>query len=306
MPRLAFDHPVLRAAARWRDRCLLDEGSVFTEKRLWTAENVEHLAKQPRARENSSKTKGNFFERLENDLIATPRTAKQLAAEMFWVMYLFPVPSSMQPGTKRQQIRRIWEWSGEPLPDAPFELYEALNDGIGSPGPAFNTQRWREFLFLIRVMEAWTRLSRSVRETKLGDSWAFANWLEQQDETESRQIRHIILYLLFPNDFEPFATVSQKEIIVSAFAKELGEAPPSFDDKHRIAVDRQILAIRRKLQERRAAPDFDFHDEPYLRIWRPDAPEPENGHPPRVNVRAGRGGHWVGVEGAHDGCGRGA
>jgi len=45
MPKPSPDHPVLRAAARWRDRCLRDDGSVFTEKSLWTSENVGYLVK---------------------------------------------------------------------------------------------------------------------------------------------------------------------------------------------------------------------------------------------------------------------
>ncbi|MXY58597.1 MAG: AAA domain-containing protein [Gammaproteobacteria bacterium] len=270
MPKPSSDHPVLRAAALWRDRCLRNDGSVFTEKLLWASENVGYLVKY--FAENLDEGEGSFLEKLEHQLARAPATAKQLAAEMFWVMYLFPVPRSMQPGTKRQQIRQVWEWSGEPLPDAPFELNEALRDGVGTPGTAFNTHRWRELLFFIRMMEAWTQLSASQRETRLADPWALAEWLREQDETRTRQLRHIVLFLLFPDHFEPFASASQKNIIVRAFAKKLGEDPAAFNYKDRIAIDRQILVIRERLQqEKGAAPDFDFHDKPYLKVWRPES-----------------------------------
>ena len=278
MPKPSPDHPVLRAAALWRDRCLRNDGSVFTEKSLWTSENVGYLVKH--FAENLDEGEGSFLEKLEHQLARSPATAKQLAAEMFWVMYLFPVPGSMQPGTKRQQIRQVWEWSGEPLPEAPFELNEALEDGVGTPGTAFNTHRWRELLFFIRMMEAWTQLSTSQRETRLADPWPLAEWLREQDETRTRQLRHIVLFLLFPDYFEPFASASQKKIIVRAFAKKLGEDPAAFNYKDRIAIDRQILVIRERLQEKGAAPDFDFHDEPYLRVWRPDTEEiDDDGYP---------------------------
>ncbi len=240
---------------------------MFTEKDLWTSENVGYLVKH--FAENLIEGEGSFFEKLEAQLARAPGTAKQLAAEMFWVMYLFPVPGSMQPGTKRRQIRQVWEWSGEPLPDARFELNEALNDGIGTSGPSFYAHRWREFLFLIRVMEVWKRLSASERETRLADPWAFAEWLEEQDETGARQLRHILLYLLFPDRFEPMATAFTKRPIVRAFAKELGEDPEGFDYNDRIGLDRAILGIRQKLQEKGAAPGFGFYDAPYLRVWRP-------------------------------------
>ena len=280
MPKPSPDHPVLRAAARWRDRCLRNEGSVFTDKSLWNSENVAFLVRH--YADNLDEGEGNFFEKLETQLAPAPASAKQLAAEMLWVMYLYPVPGSMQPGTKRQQIRQVWEWSGEPLPDAPVELEEALNDGVGHPGTAFQTLRWKEFLFFVRLIEAWTRLSASQREAWLSGPWNLAEWLREQDETRSRQLRHILLYLLFPDHFEPFATATQKRNIVRAFARELGEDPAAFDYKDRIALDRQILVIREQLQkEKGAALDFDFHDEPYLKVWRPDSGDGGDGLPSR-------------------------
>ena len=267
MPRVPSDAPVFRAAARWRDRCLLHDGSVLSEKSLWTAENVGYLVKH--FAENLDEGEGTFFGKLEKQLAPAPGSGKKLAAEMFWVMYLFPVPGSMQPGTKRQQIRQVWEWSGEPLPDAPFLLDEALNDGLGHPGTAFNTHRWREFLFFVRLVEAWKRLSVSQREARLSDPWNLAEWLKEQDKTRTRQLRHIVLCLLFPDHFEPFATGYQKRIIAQAFAKKFGEDLSAVDYMDRITVDRQILVIRERLREEEgAAKDFDFHDEPYLKVWR--------------------------------------
>lgn len=277
MPRPSPDHPVLRAAARWRDRCLRDDGSVFTEKSLWTSENVGSLVKY--YAENLDAGEGNFFEKLETQLAPAPGSAKQLAAEMLWVMYLYPVPGSMQPGTKRQQIRQVWEWSGESLPDAPFELEGALRDGVGHPGLGFQTLRWMELLFFVRMMEAWTGLSASQREMLLAGPWELAEWLEVQDEKGTRQLRHILLYLLFPDHFEAFATASKKREIVRAFLEKLGRDSAAFKYKDRIALDRQILVIREQLQKKGAAPDFDFHDEPYLKVWRPDADDVDNGLP---------------------------
>ena len=250
---------------------------MFTEKSLWTSENVGSLVKY--YAENLDAGEGNFFEKLETQLAPAPGSAKQLAAEMLWVMYLYPVPGSMQPGTKRQQIRQVWEWSGEPLPDAPFELEGALKDGVGHPGLGFQTLRWMELLFFVRMMEAWTGLSASQREMLLAGPWELAEWLEVQDEKGTRQLRHILLYLLFPDHFEAFATASKKREIVRAFLEKLGGDSAAFKYKDRIALDRQILVIREKLQKKGAAPDFDFHDEPYLKVWRPDADDVDNGLP---------------------------
>ena len=244
---------------------------MFTERSLWTSGNVGHLVKH--FVEKPDEGEGSFLKKLEKQLASRPASAKQLAAEMLWAMYLFPVPGSMQPGTKRRQIRRVWEWSGESLPDAPLELNEALGEGVGNPGTAFNTLRWKEFRFFILAMEAWTRLSAAERRRLLADPWVFAGWIEKRDETRTRNLRHILLHLLFSGHFEPFAAASQKRRIVCAFAKEFGEDPAKVVDyKDRIAVDRQMLAVRERLRKERGAPaDFDFHDKPYLGIWWPDS-----------------------------------
>ena len=210
MPRPSPDAPVLRAAARWKERCLRYDGSVFTEKSLWTAENVGYLVRY--YAENLDEGEGGFFERLGTQLARAPGSAKQLAAEMSWVIYLFL--SSMHSGTKRQRIRQVWEWSGESLPDAPAELKEALDEGVANPGAAFHTHRWREFVYFVRAMEAWKSLSMPKRDALLGDPWKFAEWLLALDDTGNRQLRHILTYLLFPNHFEPVATNYQKRDIV--------------------------------------------------------------------------------------------
>ena len=269
MPKPSLDHPVLHAAAHWRDRCLSDNGSVFTDNQLWSSENIESLVKY--YVENLDYRKGpSFFEKLEKQLAPAPGAAKQLAAEMFWVMYLFPVPRSVGPDTKLEHIRRVWEWSDDSFPDAPFDLKDSLRLGIGHPGLAYNTGRWREFLFFIKMMQEWLRLETERHNTLLGDPWRFAEWLDKQEGAGERQLRHILLYLLFPKNFEPFATSSQKEIIACEFMAESGEQPALLDYTNLIALDQKLLSIRKKLCEEGAPRDFDFHDDPHLQNWRPD------------------------------------
>ena len=117
-PRLTT--PCARCARVARGRSL--EGSLPPGRRIRVRprglsgipRNVEYLVRY--FAENLDEGEGNFIEKLEAQLAPAPPTAKQLAAEMLWVMYLILVPSAMQPGTKRQQIQRVWEWSGEDLP----------------------------------------------------------------------------------------------------------------------------------------------------------------------------------------------
>ena len=241
---------------------------MFTEKDLWTSENVGYLVKH--FVENPEEGEGTFLDKLEHQLAAAPGSAKQLAAEMFWVMYLILIPASMQPGTKRRQIRRVWEWSGQPLPDAPGELEDALNDGVVHPGPAYSAHRWRELLFFVSAMKAWKGLSMPERDALLADPWRFAKWITDQDETGTRQLRHILLYLLFPNHFESVATGHLKREIVRKFRIRFGQDPEEVDYGDRLEVDRQILRVRERLRARGRVKNFSFYDNDVLELWQTD------------------------------------
>ncbi len=282
MPRPTEDHPVLHAARHWRDRCLLKQQSVFTDKPLWTLENIEYLIEYYINKPDTSKRP--FLVKLEDQLASTPEPVKQLAAEMLWVMYLFPVPSSLKPETKREHIDQVWKWSGEELPDAPFDLGEALEQGIGTTGTAFGTLKWKEFAFFIELMKEWFQTSNDNRKYLLSDPWVFAEWMENLNKWGKRLLRNILLYLLFPEDFEPFAVSSQKETIVDAFARYFGE-PEGFPYNNKVELDRKILEIRERLQKENKAPsEFDFHDEPYLKIWRPEPVNPQLNPQPKPPV----------------------
>ena len=270
MPRPSPDHPVLRAAARWRERCLRNDGSVFTEESLWTSENVGYLVRY--YAENLDEGEGSFLEKLEQQLSPAPGSAKQLAAEMLWVMYVALIRRAMHPATRRRQIRTVWEWSREPLPEAPLELEEAFNEGLLHPGTAYNTLRWREFLFLVRAMEAWKDRTGPERDHLLKDPWSFVEWLLGLDDSQNRQLRHILCYFLFPQHFEPVATNYHKRMIVRAFRAKYGEDPEQVDYLDRIEMDRQVGWVRERLVKEGDHGDLSLYDEPLRSIWQPEPP----------------------------------
>lgn len=275
-PHLA---PVLQAAEHWRDRCLRRPGSVFTDRELWTAENLDHLIRH--FVENLDEGTGRFLEKLQRQLVPAPAAAKQLAAEMLWVMHLFPSSTAMKAGTKRLQVRQVWEWSGQPLPQDELLLGEALEHGVANPGSAFNTGRWRELTFFIRLVRAWWDLTDEDRHRLLADGWDMAAWIDGQEIARRRQLRHILLYLLFPDEFEPIATASHARAIVRAFREHLGEDPSAVDYGRRLDLDREVLRIRRRLEERDRGGEVNFYLPPLREIWDspreggPKSPGPE-------------------------------
>jgi hypothetical protein len=267
MPELEHSTAILASAAsRWRDRCLVGQGSVFTNEPLWTldhvAELVEHFA------ENIDLSEGSFFTKLKGQLNPTSPGAKKLAAEMLWVMYLIVHESSMHAATKRLQVEKVWGWSGASVPDDPFLLDEALSAGVAHPGMAFHTHRWRELLFFIRLVERWKRLPHDRQDEVLRDGWSLGSWLDDQEESKGRQLRHILLFLLFPYDFEPIVTGHHKRAIVKRWYNEAGGSLQDLRMSDHLAVDRALAQVRQHLQSESPSQRVHFYLEPWSSEWR--------------------------------------
>jgi len=255
---------VLDAARRWRDRCLLADGSVLSELRLWTLENLGYLERHFVL--NLDTGTGTFLEKLEEQLRPAPPGAKQLAAELLWLLYLSVSENSILGGTKRLQIRQIWEWSGEPLPEAPEALGKVLEHGVANPGTGFQTHRWRELVFAIQFTQAWKLLAPAQQARLISDPWEFARWVDAQPSGRGRQFRHMLLYLLFPDHFERVVTGSHKEQILRTFLPRYGGDPARIDMKDRTAVDEALHDLRPALQLDQEQ-DVDYYQEPLRAQW---------------------------------------
>ena len=254
------------AASQWRDRCLIRDRSVFEAGSIWTLENANALDRH--YIQNIDQGEGTFFSKLEGQLAGAPSSAIQLAAELFWALYLFPMPESMKAATKRVQIRRVWEWSGEVFPENHPALHDPLEGGLGNPGAAFNTLRWRELYFAIRFTQALKCLGEEERRHLLADPWRFAEWLEDVDYAERRQFRHIVLNLLFPDTFETIASQHLKRDLVKGFRDKWSADPDVEIPKDRVELDRAVAEIRERLEAGRGE-RIDFYSPEFVAEWRP-------------------------------------
>ncbi len=268
----AADINILDATEKWKQQCLLDGGSLFSEESLWTQENFNQL--RIHFVENLDKGSGNFYEKLEQQLEPAPPEAKCLWAEMTWVLFLIVYRGVLKPETKHDQIRRVWEWSGSKLPDNHWALGDVLAKGVTNPGHAYHTSRWRECRFFITTMMSWFSLSSEDRVSLMTDPWDFAEWLDAQEYSQGRQFRHAFLYLLFPDAFEAIMSQGHKEKIVNAFSKKWGENF-SINDKDNVTLDKALLEIRKRLEDEHSDTQVDFYSSQLKDIWQPRQPRPQ-------------------------------
>ncbi len=258
---------VLDAAERWKQRCLVHGGSLFGEERLWTSQHFGEL--QSYFVDQPDESKRSVLEKLKDQLAHAPPEAKRLCAEMMWVYYL--IVKSVRGVTKLDRIRTVWEWSDVALPEDHWALGDVLDRGIVHPGRGYFGHQWREYRFVIRVMLNWCRRSREERESLLRDPWGFAEHLDGQGET-GRPIRHVLLYLLFPDEFEPIMAPQHKRQIVRAYGDGFDELPDS-SEENLILLDKALLEVRQGLAAERPDEEVDFYDVRMRQVWQHGAQE---------------------------------
>ncbi|HYR07474.1 MAG TPA: P-loop NTPase fold protein [Longimicrobium sp.] len=277
MPPRAEAASIYAAAKHWAKSCLLEGGSVLGEGPLWTAENVRRL--NAHFVENLLTDERSFLQKLEEQLASSPPEVKRLAAEMLWLMMLFP--SNVNLDAKLRLVITVHGWSGASL-DPARPLLRVLAPGVGSTGQAYNQHRWRELTLLIRVMVAWGELAPDERQPLLKNGWAFAEWLDKTPDAKNRQIRNILLHLLFPDLFERVSSFAHKRLIVRHFAPALHVPLPRESVSLPVdAFDRPLREIRRHLEQRYPGQDVDFYRPDIEAQWRPPRGDVDDPRPPR-------------------------
>lgn len=244
MARADDAQSILAAAEKWRDRCLLGEKSVFTEYPCWTKERFDEL-NQLFVLAPDTRSGSDFLTKLQIQLEPASADSVCLFAEMTWVYRLVLMQDSMKSTTKRSHIASVWGWSNRQLPESDDLLSEAvLGGGVLNPGTYYMTNAWGELKYFIETMLRWFAISLEQRRELSGDPWQFARWLEETDDTAKHPFRHALLYLLFPDHFEPIVSETHKRRIVSAFEGDSKGQVPSL-----VELDRSMLNVRNVIQK---------------------------------------------------------
>lgn len=273
--------PIYDAAARWRDRCLLGDGSLFGNGVLWTLTNLHTI--HTVFVDAPVEVGGTFMQRFKDQIRPAGPEICRLAAEVLYVYFLFP--SNVSADLKKGRVTEVLSWAGAAFPTEE-PLADALEHGIGSGGQGYNTNRPREIAFLIQFAMAWKGLTEDDRKVPASDPWEFMRVVDDVDEADVRQGRHMLLHLLFPDDFERIATREHKRRVVVAFESMLiGKDIVSED------IDQRLLALRQELLVLLGNPrnpidprGIDFYRSPLVEVWN-DAGESGEGAAPMDALR---------------------
>lgn len=245
-------------AALWKERCLLEDGSLFTPGlAVWTKENVEDLWR--RFIDDADYGDGTFFEKLQQQLVGAGDGVVQLAAEMLFVHFLTPL--DIRPTTKLDYVKLILSWMEDPL-ELGGEFREAMSGGFAEgTGPAFKAKRPNQNAQILQLALKVKTLSPAERRARIEDPWAFKELLYADPVAGANSQRNALLYLLHPESFDLTVSDGHKRQIARAFEEHVTEGVTD--------VDRMLFEIREALSDGRDA-KISFYDEEIQEEWRAD------------------------------------
>ncbi|TCT43927.1 5-methylcytosine-specific restriction protein B [Vibrio crassostreae] len=262
---------LLENISEFNERSLIQGRSLFTELAVWNSLTCQELIDY--FVENLDEGDGDFFEKLETQLADASPEAKVLASEMLWLMFL--CPSNTGPESKRKSVERVFSWSGYEI--TPESRQRFLSDnaltGIGSAGTAYNTGRWRELVYVIRLVEALLKLSELERRELLKDVERLSKWLEYIPENGTRQFRHMFLYLLFPEAHERIFGNTDRKSILTTLADTTSTQYNRMDTKD---ADAKLLALRQSFEAEYGTQELDYYVEPLRSKWKEPKLSPAN------------------------------
>jgi len=188
-----------------------------------------------------------------------------LAAEILVVYFLFP--SNVGGYRKRELVNKVLGWGGDFL-DPQHPISRAFETGIGSGGQAYNNRRPNELWYFIDLMLAWKAKPIQGAADILQDPWTFEEFVDALDGSGARQIRHMLLHLLFPDHFERIASKEHKRRIDHAFSDLLKDPPED--------LDRRLLMARKELEALIPGKELDFYHPPLSDAWHDEAESSES------------------------------
>lgn len=264
-PRDAIDATV----EEWTQRCLLSDASLTQPDRTatWSLANLAELNR--RFNDNplvGDAGGGTFIGKWREQLNGASDELRLLGAEVVLVHFLFV--ASVTKAGKLAVVEASLEGTGITL-DPNSVPVRAMGQRIGHPGIGFNTRRDLQIGYLIDFALRFKSLPEDERTTLLGDPWKLRDFA---DDTAHpiREMRHVLLHLLRPDEFERISSATHKREIASAFTGLLDSTAPD-------GLDERLLAIHQRLAEYmpsgNTAPktEIDFYHRPLHGIWESSA-----------------------------------
>ena len=257
---------VFDAADKFKQRCLLDQESLFLDgQTLWTPGHFKSLIEKYVDRPDTGDR--GFYEKLADQLATCAPLDVALMAEVFWIVQLGP--TNLRAPTKIKTVERIWNMKpAAAFPTSSPFLQIPVLSGLGSAGPGYNNYLPMEIIFAVEAFAAFVAKPLAEREALLNDAQAFAKWLESIPSGKGRQLYHTLCHVLFPDSFERIFSQGNKFQVARAhkiWTPALGESRP--------AMDAALLELRKRLELQHPGA-VDYYELPVGTLIKEEATQP--------------------------------
>lgn len=272
-----YDLAIAHEVAQIFEQMLGDGRSVIDpDSVIWTVAAAEELRR--RIEDNPILGKdASQWDKLDHQLAGASRDVILLAAELVFLREQ-PVFNAA-PATRREHIERIIK-KLEPVATVPDWMSDCLDRPTGQAGfkggQGYNGRLWLHLIWAAAFVREWQQLSEKERDAAKGDPWWVQRVMLEADDG-GPDIRNAMLFLAFPDVFEPISSVNMKTQIRSAFADRIGGVSGSDPQ----SLDRDLLAIRASLAGEIDEP-FNFWSPSVRDLWDNPAPsKPSRADEPR-------------------------
>lgn len=254
----------------WKQSCLLTSGAlIFPDRTIWTAAHLEELRQRVVVNPIIGADQ-NFGQKLAQQLDSADDDVKWLAVELLAIYFLIS-RGGIGPALKKSTLTAV---APEDKTTSPGwqRIIDTMDEGIANPGVGYNINRDQQLGYLIDFCLRFKAVGEETKQRELlEDPWTLRDFADDVSEGIAvREMRHILLHLLRPDDFERISSRTHKRNIVDAFANEFLAEDVTGD------VDEQLLLIRHRLVELGVKAEgsgdmIDFYNAPLRAIWDPGA-----------------------------------
>ena len=263
MPRYQKYHPLYEATSRFIQNCLLEDRSLlWPEHRLWTMKNLAEI--RQRFVEGEVTGEDKFDKKVQQQFSGAVPELWAVWADVLYVYYL--TSNSIKFETKKKAIRQAAEQAQLSLPTDNDPVWQALNHGFITTSRQYNL-KFPQIRLLILFASGLK--SGKYPLSALNSSHEFQIILDQtikdtpKGYSLGKDFRHALLYMAFPDEYEPIISETDRVKIVERFREQV---PGSISSD----TDQTLHQIREAL-----APQYDtsngpfhFYDPPLKSEWK--------------------------------------
>ncbi len=264
MARSPKFEPLYAAFQTFLDRCIVgDHSLLWPESEAWTPANVADV----RARMVDTPMAGgelSFEQKLQQQMRGAGSQLWRIVCDLYYVYFL---PSSfIKVETRLESIQWAAQQGGLTPPARDAEIWAAQQKGFTRTSLKYHYKYAQFWLLLLFAERAKAAADRAALVHDLERMQPLLDEILEAIPNKSDRaydMRHAILYLAFPDHYEPIISSRDKSRIIETYYEPLlGGKPPEDPDV-------ALRAIREKLQSTYGpGRQFDFYDEDLRDEWR--------------------------------------